>query len=147
MSNPSKNPGRGPTPPPPFWQCQDFESACYHNPSLTQGTFWLRRSKFPSRKKKKTKCCPPFLFIFSSNFCPAKSTQSTNGPNFQNHKMFNWLIFPNLYIFVGSQNQITVSTQLKFPSFDFDQIIWKEVILWWHGIGKSCRCLWAGAGM
>ena len=22
--------------PPPFWQCQDFESACYPNPSLTE---------------------------------------------------------------------------------------------------------------
>ena len=29
-----KNPGMGQTPP-PFWQCQDFGSACYSNPSLS----------------------------------------------------------------------------------------------------------------
>ena len=33
-----KNLGMGQTPPPPFWQCQDFGSTWYGNPSLTPAT-------------------------------------------------------------------------------------------------------------
>ena len=34
-----KNPGMGQTPPPPSWQCQDFGSSGYSNPSLTVDAF------------------------------------------------------------------------------------------------------------
>ena len=59
-----KNLGMGQTPPPPFWQCQDFQGAYYGTPSLIALAFRALVATAASHKQlsprqRQSHCCWP----------------------------------------------------------------------------------------